>query len=381
MQQNALLSGDLHEEPFLNDDKQTWQMWMWWGVFLTFDLCAFLLLWYLVQCSIRLTWMQALALLVVVILVGSLWRFHRARLRFRNDLFAGLPYPCGAIAVDKRELVIVATVHISPRATKDVETVLCNCGSFDVVMIELDEERLEQMRFAEAKTKDLQPMTVTTGDGREPLELFAQRATWNNCWKGKTISGPIIFNTNDPHGAALTQKHSAQNHGLASNEIGTSSDAHLALVKASGPNGQVIPATQKVYNAWRTGAQALVVISGRERLPSRPVGEEDMWQDLKVAMRTHNFGYPQIPVLVLPHTAGMKLHEACLTGQDEVHGKFEVLGHDHPWRTFRRRVGLECAFALSGVSILYGVVDCLGGESGTEFIKAEAIATEKKDGL
>merc|ERR1712007_287588 len=54
---------------------------------------------------------------------------------------------------------------------------------------------------------------------------------------------------------------------------------------------------------------ALIVISSSESLPSRPIGELDMWEDLKVAFRTGNFGYPQIPVLVLPHTDGTRLQQ------------------------------------------------------------------------
>jgi len=279
---------------------------------------------------------------------------------------------------DDRELVIVATVHVSPRATEDVEAVLCKFGPFDVVMIELDEERLGQMRFAQPETKDLQPITITRDDGRDNLELFAQRATWNNQWKDRKISGPIIFNADDPHGVTLTKEQRARNDALEPNEIGNSNNSHLALVYADGPRDEQVPATRKVYNAWCAGAQALIVISSSESLPSRPIGELDMWEDLKVAFRTGNFGYPQIPVLVLPHTDGTKLQQLCQAGELGVRGKFEVLEHNHPCRTLSCRVGLEFAFAISGVSILYGVADYLDVEAGTEFTTAEAIATERK---
>jgi len=370
MGKHPLLSGDLE----LNNNRQTWRMWMRWAVLRTFDLVASLLMSFVLLWSGTLTVTETLACLAVIILAGSLWRIHRARLRSRNTRFAGLPSTCGAIAVDDRELVIVATVHISPRATEDVEAVLCKFGPFDVVMIELDEERLGQVRFAKPQTKDLQPITITMDDGKDTLEFFAQRATWNNQWKDRTISGPIIFNADDPHGVS----QGVCNRALAPSEIGNSNSSHLALVFADGPEDEQVPATRKVYNAWCAGAQALIVISSSESLPSRPIGELDMWQDLKVAFRTGNFGYPQIPVLVLPHTDGTKLQQLCQAGELGAHGKFEVLEHNHPCRTLSCRVGLECAFALSGVSILHSVADYLDVEPGTEFTTAEAIATETK---
>eukprot|EP00747_Dinoflagellata_sp_TGD_P023242 gnl/TRDRNA2_/TRDRNA2_129666_c0_seq1.p1 gnl/TRDRNA2_/TRDRNA2_129666_c0~~gnl/TRDRNA2_/TRDRNA2_129666_c0_seq1.p1 ORF type:complete len:231 (-),score=26.34 gnl/TRDRNA2_/TRDRNA2_129666_c0_seq1:458-1072(-) len=120
--------------------------------------------------------------LAVLLLLMAAWRVYRAR-----SIHPDVPYTCGYASVGGKELFLVATVHISPRSPKDVEEVVTTVQP-DVVMIELDEERLDRIReLPKSKAplpEELQAITVIEA-GQEPRTVHAQRAVWNAEWSGE----------------------------------------------------------------------------------------------------------------------------------------------------------------------------------------------------
>jgi len=100
--------------------------------------------------------------------------------------------------------------------------------------------------------------------------------------------------------------------------------------------------------------------------------------DLRIAARARSCGFPPIPALLLPKAEGEQLRVACQRGgPGHVQGEFQVIPDDYPRRTLRRRLCQECALVVSGVSILYGVIECFRIDVGAEFTVAEEVASAR----
>lgn len=271
-----------------------------------------------------------------------------------------IPYTCGYVSSGGKELFVVATVHVSPRAPKDVEVVIGRVNP-DLVMIELDEERLTDMREEDTlpRDADLQPMELEAA-GRETVHLKAQRAHWNGEYSGAVIQGPPIFDE-------------ADQYGLQPREPGSRSGT-VVVVRRGVPPGQFGTWSLKASIAARAGASAVLVLQDHPKLPPVPrIGAASLVAELKVAARTRNCGFPPIPLLLLPREAGEELLR-CTRDQRGAQVKFQVLQDDFPRRTLRRLVCQTIGFLLSGFWILYGIIECFKVDAGEEFIKAEEVA-------
>jgi len=288
-----------------------------------------------------------------------------------EQLNAKVPYTCGAVVAGGRELFLVSTLHISPRAPKDVEAVI-ESTSPDVVMIELDEERLDRMRRVETtketrspRQEDLQLLKVSDPSQQDPITMYAQRALWNAEWAGQEISGEIVFDETDEF-------------GLSSNKCEDLKGC-IALVQRGGAEGQFAPFALKAHVAARAGAEAVLVMNQVGELPANRVGGGTLTGDLRTALTTCSCGFPPVPLLLLPHEDGTRLQEQIARGIESglarPRASFRVLDDSYPRRTLRRRLCQGCALIFSGIGVLYGVIQCFSVEVGGEFLAAEMAAT------
>jgi len=298
--------------------------------------------------------------LVTAMVVWRVWRVRR--LPQTCPEVQTIPYTCGYAASNGKEVFLVATVHISPRAPRDVETVVDGTRP-DVVLIELDEERLDSMRApVEAPRVTLQPCSFTEANN-EPIMAQAQRALWNGEMSGQTISGSVVFQEENPYGTG---------------PWGEQVRDRLALVQRGGPADQLHMAafSLKAHRAAKAGARALVVINWDGELPVSRLGGGSLMGDFRIAARARSCSFPPIPMLLLPKAEGEQLRAACRRGgPGHVQGEFQVIPDDYPRRSLRRRICQSCALVVSGVSILYGVIECFNIDVGAEFTAAENAAS------
>lgn len=321
---------------------------------------------------------------IALAVIGTLmvaWRVYRVQCNADTDLKASkIPYTCGFASCAGRRVYLVATIHISPRAPADVHKVVDTVEP-DVVMIELDDERLDKMRdlpagaVPQAKPEELQPLRITSSALAEPLEILAQKAVWNGEWEGKIIAGRVVWDEGNAHGL----------HEFADKTSDTSNGPAIALVlRGNGPNGEFGPFALKAFKANQGGAQAVLVIcQENQTLPfTRVGGHSTLQHELRLLWMTHSCGFPPVPLLVLPHDKGKALKELCLKsnhglGSSQPWVEFQVVEDPYPRRTLRLQLCQNCALLFSGIGILYGVIQCCSVEVGAEFLEAEKAAKAK----
>mmetsp|Transcript_73513 Transcript_73513/g.129760 ORF Transcript_73513/g.129760 Transcript_73513/m.129760 type:complete len:558 (+) Transcript_73513:71-1744(+) len=335
-------------------------------MWLLIDILASIPFWY-VQFQSFPDW-QFYTFLGVLLCAMMAWRLYRAYCMEKMPGSEDIPYTAACVHASDRELYLVATVHISPRAPKDVEAVI-NTTKPDITMIELDDERLDRMRDVpeeqmpkQPKPEDLQLISVTAaasnGPSSGPIKVRAQRALWNAEQAGNVITGDILFDEDDPYGL----EDSSDGH-----------DSHLALVMRGGPEGVWAPFAVKASTASKSGASALLVLNNDENLPLGRIGAGSLLGDLRIACNTCECGFPRIPVLLLPKDEGERILELVRTQQRPT-AEITVMDDHYPRRTLRRRLCQDAALILSGIGVLYGIIQCFQVEVGAEFLAAELAA-------
>eukprot|EP00928_Gymnodinium_smaydae_P026649 TRINITY_DN20859_c0_g1_i1.p1 TRINITY_DN20859_c0_g1~~TRINITY_DN20859_c0_g1_i1.p1 ORF type:complete len:682 (-),score=119.42 TRINITY_DN20859_c0_g1_i1:177-2123(-) len=290
---------------------------------------------------------------------------------------AGLPYTCAFVASGPRtlrkELYIVASLHISPRAPLDVAEVIGKVRP-DVVMIELDEERSDGITAAPARQVQLQPVDVSVGAGATEWTLLAQRAIWNAEFACEAVSGRVVFDEDDPYGVGCSASGEAAVDLESRRRARAVGPGDLVLCRRGAPAGASASLALKAHTAARRGASGVLVINSNGPVPNFRVGSGSLLDELRTFRRTRSCGFPPIPLLMLAREDGERLLEqACREAPEsqEVRGSFRVLNDDYPRRTLRRRLCQSCALAASGIGVLYGIVECFRVDVGGEFDRAE----------
>lgn len=315
-------------------------------------------------------------LLVCAALIALMVVYRIGRMRSMTGVVSELPYTTGFLNVSGKDLYVVATLHISPRAPQDVHTVIQHVGP-EVVMIEMDEERMDRLQEGRSggaaqgpprepprpRPEDLQKLTLAW-PGRESTTVLAQRALWNGEFAGERIAGNIVFDESNYYGLAASSRQNLK-------------DAFL-LVHRGGPQGEFAPFALKAINAAREGAIGTLVINSVDTLPRHRLGasNEDPMADLRVAWKTGTCGFPSIPLLMLEKKDGNEIEQAVRTGTP-VRAELQVREDNYPRRTLRKRLCQGCALVFSGIGILYGVIQCFGIEVGAEFTAAWAAARQR----
>lgn len=333
------------------------------------DLIASLCFWYLQFFSwIKGSDVRAFQCVVVVMMI--LWRIHRY-MHPLSKTAAQIPYTCASATFQDKEMIIVATLHIAPRAPRDVHTVIREMD-VDCAMIELDEERLERMRepapirsdeIPEPRPDDLQSIRIASPEAKT-LNILAQRALWNAEWTDQLIAGNLVYDAKNAYGL---------------DENGHSLRGSIALIKRGAEaEEEWAPFALKAHIMAKLGAKALVVMSHDDRLPLGRLGAQSMQDEFKLCHRTCSCGFPPIPVLLIPKTDGERLMQLCIKNRNEnVATEFKVMPDDKPRRTLLKRICQASGLLCSGIGILYGVIRCCAVEVGGEFLAAEEGAQMK----
>mmetsp|Transcript_22046 Transcript_22046/g.50366 ORF Transcript_22046/g.50366 Transcript_22046/m.50366 type:complete len:607 (-) Transcript_22046:78-1898(-) len=309
-----------------------------------------------------------LLFLALLFLCMLLWRLYRAHhLHVITQSGCQLPYTSGYAVKDGKELILVATLHISPRACQDAEMVIGGSKP-DLVMIELDEERLERLKGAPAtespmpRQEDLQRLAIHRA-GHEPLECYAQRAMWNGEQSGRLFHNEVTFDESNAYG---------MQRGASDRFAGK-----VALVKRGSANGEFAPYALKAHHLARAGAEALLIMNNQDHLPARRIGTGGLWNELQISVRACSCGFPPIPTLLLPKNVSDDLQMAIVDNHESIQAEFQVMPDNFPRRTLRARLCQDCGLFLSGIGVLYGVIQCFGIEVGGEFVAAEAAASSR----
>jgi len=343
-----------------------WRVWAAWFALALLDLVASFVFWGALTYLPDALFNPVLGALLAAMVLWRLWHLRQSR----SDALGGegrhkVPYSCGVVSVGGKELFLVATVHISPRAPQDVKAVITLVKP-DLAMIELDEERLDHLRDTElrksqqAQTQDLQKVTVMLAAESEPVTMLAQRALWNAEHQGERLHGQVVFECANAYGVARP---------------GEAAHGQLWLVHRGAPEEcrAFAPFAIKAHHAAEAGAQAVFVINREEQLPAQRLGGGSLASDFRVAFLTRNCGSPSVPVLLLSRSDGERLKKRCLEGA-AVRAELEVLPDSYPRRTLPQRLCQGCALMLSGIGVLYGVIQCCDVEVGAEFTEADSTA-------
>lgn len=284
-----------------------------------------------------------------------------------------VPYTCGFVEIGGRQLYLLATVHISPLSARHAKEIV-DLVKPNIVMIELDEERLDSMRDRpeqEPKPQDLQPITFThCGDVKEneseqSFKVLAQRALWNAEWCGKTASGEVVYDSENQYGLERPAAHA-------------SDSVYLVCRGPLGKPGGQASFVNKAHIAASGGAVALLVMNGKDDIfPQHRIGGGTIQGELQAARYTRSLSYPPIPVLLLRHQDGERLRglierdaESSSAGS-RIRAEFKIMDDHYPRKTLRRALCQSCAMAFSGIGILYGIIRCFKVEVGGEFTEAE----------
>lgn len=329
------------------------------------DLAASILMWWFFQMTTDAFFYGVFGAVGVAMII---WRIYRAYYEVKTDIGQSIPYTCAHVNADGRDLFLVATVHIAPRAPKDVEAVI-HLTKPTVTMIELDEERLDRMRQVPTESltsppeTSLQPVVFNaTPDGdlsASQITSKAQRAVWNSEAAGEELSGEVVYNPDDEYGLEVTR---------------LSSD-FMALVKRGSGNGEFAPFALKAHNAAQSGASALLVVNSEDKLPLGRIGVATVWGELRIAYTTGKCNFPSVPVLLLEKEHGEQLIELCQSGRN-VSCEFTVKSDSYARRSLPKKLCQGCALIFSGIGVLYGVIQCFAVEVGGEFLAAELAARD-----
>eukprot|EP00929_Paragymnodinium_shiwhaense_P001174 TRINITY_DN101393_c0_g1_i1.p1 TRINITY_DN101393_c0_g1~~TRINITY_DN101393_c0_g1_i1.p1 ORF type:complete len:568 (-),score=128.31 TRINITY_DN101393_c0_g1_i1:60-1763(-) len=333
------------------------------------DIIASIGFWYFML-FVSLTNLQLYMLLGGIVLTMVAWRLWRLRNAPKTGLHAQVPYTTGVATVNNKELLLVATLHISPRAPQDVERVITDTTP-DVVMIELDEERLDRMRHEETVVKpaepapqDLQQVAIKYRNGGENKTVYAQRALWNGDFAKQQIRGELYYDASNPYGL---EAHSEDLTGK------------LLVVQRGGKDGQFAPFALKAFKAAEAGAAAVLCVNSKGPMPVNRIGGSKLTDELRLTMLTRSCGHPPLPVLMLPHDEGSRLCEVLeKEGAGAATAEFEVMEDHYPRRGLAKRLCQGCALFVSGIGVLYGIIQCFAVEVGGEFLAAEVVATAKR---
>lgn len=333
-----------------------------WFMTLCFDIVLSVPFWYLAL-FVPVTDEQFYTGLGLLLVVATCWRGY---LSYTTQ--TDLPYTCCRVTADDREIILVATLHISPRAPRDVTAVIERVGP-DVVMIELDEERLDRMRRPDPeappepplgpKDEDLQQLSLVSRDG-QATTMYAQRAFWNAELAGEEVSRQVAYDSANSYGLKKPVDDLA---------------GGLFLVHRGSPGGEFAPFALKAFNAARAGASAVLIINTDEKLPFNAFGRGTLMSDMHCAMSTRSCSFPPIPTLLVTQQDGKRILGAVTDGGAQV--EFRVRADSYPRRPLWRRLCQACALVFSGIGILYGIIQCCGVDVGEEFLAAEAAASAR----
>eukprot|EP00927_Polykrikos_kofoidii_P006915 TRINITY_DN12814_c0_g5_i1.p1 TRINITY_DN12814_c0_g5~~TRINITY_DN12814_c0_g5_i1.p1 ORF type:complete len:556 (-),score=91.42 TRINITY_DN12814_c0_g5_i1:97-1764(-) len=336
---------------------------------LVLDLLASIAFWFVLLFVVftDLVWYSLLATFVVCLV---LWRVWSWLVRERDESRrTKVPYTTAVVQKNGRELFLVATLHIAPRAPKDVESVI-EITNPDVVMIELDEDRLDRMRDEEIwknkepSVEDLQPVRILERGVDDPITIYGQRALWNGEWAGQELYEELVFDESNPHGMSDPSRDYA---------------GRICLVHRGSPEGEFAPFALKAHKVAKAGASGMLVVNKEGALPHGRITSGSLINELRLWTKTCRCGFPPVPVILIPHEDGNRLCEKLKKeGDGAASVQIDIRTDSQARTTLRKRLCQTSALIFSGIGILYGVIQLFSVEVGGEFLAADLVAASKR---
>eukprot|EP01062_Namystynia_karyoxenos_P058570 TRINITY_DN50094_c0_g1_i1.p1 TRINITY_DN50094_c0_g1~~TRINITY_DN50094_c0_g1_i1.p1 ORF type:complete len:573 (+),score=120.12 TRINITY_DN50094_c0_g1_i1:91-1809(+) len=318
-------------------------------------------------------WQPYAAGTVVVAMVA--WRVLRRRQTELPYCCASATTPCG------RELVVVGTMHISPKSPIDVANTM-SAISPEAVLIELCPQRLKRLRmdapppppgsepllaqqcavvsFSDSDGDAVLPadqlLELRVPDG-EPTVLHSVPAGWNGGRVGETIRGALASEAAPGVLAALELKH-----------------------------GSVL---QSILHAHEKGAAAVVFLHGGADHAGEPRAASQeyaarievlyTWREMWAAVRRCQWHYPPLPsVLLTPADSAVARRHirspGCVTATLTV----KQPSSSSSASTVRCELCTKVGLIASGILVLYGLMRCAGVRAGQEFLAAEDAAKKQE---
>jgi len=259
------------------------------------------------------------------------------------------PFVCRKVEQDGKEVYFVGTMHVSPGSVGDVIKVMDEINP-DVVMIELDYERLEGMK----EEKDPKPVAQRLFVNPDGKKVVGVHADWNARMNKQEFKGQIELQ--DDGKKDLTDK--------------------VLTVPYNGGNDLL----GRVRSAAERNASALFFLDpgkmyeGEERF-STPMMKSGGFRRLAYCFCHCKKEPAQVPTYLVPYTQITENHQdaevACTVKSSSV-----PVPH-----TCGRIACRTIVMMLSGIGILYGIIRLAGVEVGGEFIVSDKLARERKKPL
>jgi len=302
--------------------------------------------------------------LALITFAGVFWRIGLYQTTpNRKDL----PYPVAVIYSNGTTLYLVGTLHISPRCPTDVELTMESSQS-EVVMIELDAERLDKRRrggnptsssFHTDQLQEVQVLGLSEDTARESQSLgslLSAPAVWNRRWSGSQLRGRLVEDVSNPAGLRPWGPTLLQG----------------ALVLIDSGDRQQVSMARRAWHAAAGGAAGVVVVSDNEDLPLR-VTHERLCARVATALAFRTCSDPPIPLLVVSRQAGEELRAAIRNAQRGSPVELTVLIREdtYPARSLGWELCFGCVLMGSGVGLMYGLIELAGVEVGAEFVAAQ----------
>eukprot|EP00397_Hematodinium_sp_SG-2012_P006498 GEMP01006530.1.p1 GENE.GEMP01006530.1~~GEMP01006530.1.p1 ORF type:complete len:697 (+),score=154.11 GEMP01006530.1:131-2221(+) len=258
-------------------------------------------------------------------------------------------FVCKKVEMDGKEVYFVGTMHVSPGSVNDVRKVI-DAVDPDVIMIELDHDRLQAMKEA----KDPQPCDQPMWTKKDGTKVRAVHADWNASLNKQTVVAKLCFDANVKD---LKDK---------------------ILVVPSIKSGHAL----FVWNAQKRGAAAVFFIDndavenqddpGKTKPSLIIINSEGLINAWRFCLSTGRNTPPTIPTYLVP---------ARHFQRDREDGKEVTFivksGYLEAPSTCRQTCCRFTCVMGTGIGIMYGLIRLAGCKVGQEFILADELATQR----
>jgi len=239
------------------------------------------------------------------------------------------------------DVYLCGTMHVSPGSIKDTHDTI-QAVNPDVIMIELDTERLRDMKQA---------------NGSEPEEMYTQELQVND----EVLSGvQAEWNALIPRGdiGPWTLKYEEDNpFGLDKKGPSLNKEAYVCKRGETSFHAKTVVAEKR-------GASAVIVIDDQEQPLVGLIGTGGLIESFKTLWQVGTVRHPTIPTFLV------KDENAKINSGDLISANLKYDRVPPPY-SFWKKLCRTCVITCSGIGVLYGVIRWVGVKVGGEFLAAD----------
>lgn len=281
-----------------------------------------------------------------VIGLSVLWRI---RLFKKRDL----PFSCIRMDVPLNrygrdvDVYLCGTMHISPGSVTDTREAIITLQP-DVVMIELDEDRLAEIKSDENGEPDVQPFELELQINEQPV--VGVNAEWNTnveCVDGAFGLFPTIVEPDNPYGDSRSTRFPGD---------------HVYVCRRGKDSMYV-----QTIRAEKRGASGVIIIDNSSLPSVALIDAGGLFRSCCDFFKTHTVALPNIPTFLIKDEIADGAYVEALLKHDELPKPY----------TFGKKL-CRCVVVFgSGIGILYGIIRKAGVKVGHEFLTAEKEAAKQ----